>query len=223
VRQAEAQAQVDLRKALVDKAKLDVDKHVLHAPFPGVVARLDVEEGEWAVPGKPVAQLSDPTRLYVVAEIDEVDMARLREDLSVRIRFDPLREKKYPGRVTRVGDVVSEIELQNRTVKIEVEADMPLSELGLKPGTSADVEVILQKKDNVLRLPRVALLEGNRVLVCRNSHAEAVSIVPGVKSWDFVEVVSGIDLGTNIIVNLEDDRVKEGVRVEPKAEPFPAP
>lgn len=219
----EAEARVELQKQAVARARLDLEKHTLRSPFRGVVAHVWVEEGEWAVPGKPALRLIDLSRLYVRAEIDEVDMGRLKPGLPVRIRFDPFRDRKFTGRVTRVGDDVSEIELQNRTVEIEVEADDPIAEIGLRPGTSADVEVILQRKQGVLRIPRMALMEGQRVLLLRNGRTEAVKIQTGIKNWDFVEVVSGLAEGDPVVVNLENDLVKEGVAAVIASEGAPAP
>ena len=61
----------------------------------------------------------------------------------------------FPGRVTRVGAYVSETQQQNRTFDIDVAFDDATFARTLLPGTSADVEVILDARDEVVRLPDV--------------------------------------------------------------------
>jgi HlyD family secretion protein len=222
-----AAAQVDASRARLaqeeaarELARAQRDKVVLRAPFDGVVAERNIEVGEWAtpalpgLPGTPVMRLIDPDALYVRAELDEVDLGRVAENLSARVLLDPYRGRSFAGRVVRVAPFVSDVEAQNRTLEIEVEMDAPPP--GLKPGTSADVEVILQARGDALRIPAYALLEGKegkRVLVADGGTARARDVEVGLRNWEFVQVSAGLDVGAAVIVSLDREEVKDGARI----------
>ncbi|MBI2920980.1 MAG: efflux RND transporter periplasmic adaptor subunit [Planctomycetes bacterium] len=217
-----ALARVEARRAEAARAKVVLEKCDVVAPFDGVIAERLAEAGEWASPGRIVLRLVDPTRLYVRAELDEVDIAELRVGLDVRVELDPLKARRFAGKVTRVSPVVSEIEEQNRTVEIEAEFSGGHENLELKPGTSADVEVILRAEENRLRVPAQALLEGDRVLVAgADGRARAVALRTGLRNWEWVEVVEGLADGDRVIVSLESEELKDGAAIRVEGEETP--
>jgi HlyD family secretion protein len=215
-----AGAQAARAEAQVAVAEAELAKMVLRAPFTGVVAELDVQVGEWITPSPPllvappVADLIDPTSLYVSAPMDEVDSGRIREGQRVRVTVDSQPGRDFEARVVRVAPYVLDVEAQNRTVEIEVElADRELSR-SLLPGTSADVEVILEVREGVLRIPAPALLADDRVLVVHDGQLEEHVIEVGLRNWDYAEASSGLDAGQLVVVSLESAAVREGARVE---------
>jgi len=215
-----AAARVESQKAAVTRAEIAVEKCDLHAPFKAVVADLYVELGEWAVPGKVAMKLIDPDHLYVRAELDEVDLAGVRVGLPARVTLDPYKNRKLAAKVTRVAPYVSELQEQNRTVEIELEFTGGTEGLDLKHGTSADVEVILREEPGVLRIPAQALLEGNRVLIAAaDGRARARTLKIGVRNWEFAHVLEGLAEGERVIVSLESEKLKDGVRIQEAAEP----
>ncbi len=208
-----ASARVAAEQVTVDRARIALEKCDLHAPFDGVVAELWVEVGEWATPGKVAIRLLDPDHLYVRAELDEIDIGALAVDQVARVRLDPFKDRRFEGRIVRVAPYVSELEEQNRTVEIEVEFQSGVEDLELKPGTSADVEVILRAKDGVLRIPTAALIEGSRVLVLDGDRAKEKKVRVGLRNWESVEILEGLVEGERVIASLESEAVKDGVLV----------
>ncbi|MBI3856702.1 MAG: efflux RND transporter periplasmic adaptor subunit, partial [Planctomycetes bacterium] len=113
-----------------------------------------------------------------------------------------------------VAPYVSEVQEQNRTVEIEVELETGREGLDLRHGTSADVEVILREIRDVVRVPSQALLEGNRVLIATpEGLVRALPLQLGLKNWEYAQVLGGLRGGEQVIVSLESEKVKEGVRV----------
>ena len=170
-----ASAQAQERAAAAELAKTRIV-----APFAGVVAEVSTEVGEWVTPSPPlltspaVVDLIDPTTLYVSAPMDEVDSARIHAGQPVKLTVDSRPGQDFPAHVVRVAPYVLDLEAQNRTVEIEVELDDPTEANELLPGTSADVEVVLESRDDVLRLPTTALLEGDRPMNAATSTAMPV-------------------------------------------------
>lgn len=208
------QAALDVQRERVRQAEIQVDQLTLRAPFSGVIAERFIEVGEWAVPGKPLLRLLDPDRLYIRAELDEVDIGEVRQGAEVRIRLDPFRDRTFEGEITRVAPYVSEALQENRTVVVEVEFRGELDGTRLRPGISADIEVILDRTDGTtLRVPTLAILEGDRVLVAQDGLAVSRKIETGLRNWDFTEVKAGLSEGDPVIVSLDREEVRAGARI----------
>jgi HlyD family secretion protein len=146
--------------------------------------------------------------------MDEVDSGRIREGQRARVTVDSQPGQDFEAQVVRVAPFVLDVEAQNRTVEIEVELDDRELASRLLPGTSADVEVILEVRDDVLRIPAPALLANDRVLVVVDGRLEERVVEVGLKNWDYAEVRNGLDAGELVVVSLESADVKAGVRAE---------
>ena len=82
----------------------------------------------------------------------------------------------------------------------------------LLPGTSADVEVVLEVRDGVLRVPTSALLEGDRVLVLEEGELEERSVNLGLRNWRYAELQGGLSEGEAVVVSLDRVGVEAGER-----------
>ncbi len=212
-------AEVDRSRASIESARVELAKFEIRAPFTGVIAEQDVELGEWITPSPPlltsppVVDIIDLDSLYVSAPMDEVDSAKIHVGQPAKLTVDSHPGEEFAARVVRVAPYVLDVEAQNRTVEIEVELDDPEVASRFLPGTSADVEVVLEARPDVLRIPTAALLEGSRVLVASNGTLEERAVEVGLKNWEFAEVRSGLDAGQKVVVTLDRVEVKAGARV----------
>jgi HlyD family secretion protein len=218
---------IERGRAAVGLARAELDRTVLRAPFAAVVAEIATDLGEYVspsppgVPVPPVVDLLDPASVYVSAPMDEVDTGRLRRGLPARVTLDPLPGRQLAGTIARVAPYVLDLEQQNRTVEIEVElADQALAAT-LLPGTSADVEVILAVRRDVLRIPTPALVEERRVLVVEGERLVERTLEVGLRNWDFTEVRGGLAAGERVVLSLDRGGVAAGaeVVVEPPGRP----
>ncbi len=213
-----ARAAADRAGSAVALARAQLDKTVLRAPFDGVVADTFIEEGEWtspsppALPIPPVLDLIDTRSIYVSAPMDEVDSARIKKGLPARATVDSLPGRHFPAKVVEVAPYVLDRLEQNRTVEIELELDDPAQAGSLLPGTSADVEVILEAREGVLRVPTSALLEGGKVLVLEGGRLVERTLQLGLRNWDFTEVSAGLETGARVVVSLDRPEIKAGAK-----------
>jgi HlyD family secretion protein len=214
-----ARAGVGRAQAAVDLARANLDKTVLRAPFAGIVADLRTEVGEWitpappGVPIPPVIDLIDDAAIYVSAPLDEVDVARVRPGMPARITMDAYPGRAFLGRVVRVAPYVVDVQGQSRTFEVEVEFDDTEFARTLKPGASADVEVVLDAREGVLRVPSYALVEGRRVLIVRDQVLVEVPVETGLRNWEYTEVRRGLAPGDRVVVSLDRVDVRAGARV----------
>jgi HlyD family secretion protein len=213
-----AAAAVERAYSAVTLARAQLDQTLLRAPFDGVVADVLIEEGEWtspspsAMPIPPVLDLIDTRDIYVSAPMDEVDSARIQKGQAARVNVDSHPGESFPAHVVEVAPYVLDQLEQNRTVEIEVELDDAALATTLLPGTSADAEVILSVREDVLRIPTSALLEGGHVLVLEKGHLLERPLRLGLRNWDFTEVAEGLSPGDRVVVSLDRPEVKAGVR-----------
>ncbi|HXF47217.1 MAG TPA: efflux RND transporter periplasmic adaptor subunit [Burkholderiaceae bacterium] len=214
-----AQADVAQAQARVNLVRVEQGRTVLVAPFAGTVAKIVGEVGEYStpsppgVPTPPAIDLIDDSCLYVKAPMDEVDAPRIRPGQPVRITIDALPKQTFAGRVKRIAPYVTALEKQARTVDIDAVFDEPQKVGGLLVGYSADVEVILDARDGVLRVPTAALLEGGRVLVVEGERLVERAVQTGLANWEYTEVRAGLAGGERIVTSLERAGVKAGARV----------
>jgi HlyD family secretion protein len=212
-----AAANVEEARARIEVARAELDKTLVRAPFDGVVAEAPVQLGEWATPSSPlivapdVVDVIDPTSIYIAAPMDEVDSGSLAPGLPARVTLDAFAGRSFAGRIVRIAPYVLDLESQNRTVEIEVELDDAEFGSRLLPGSSADVEVILQVRNDVLRAPSRALLEGGRVLIVENGRLVERRLELGLRNWDWSEVLGGLEAGREVVISLEREGVEAGV------------
>lgn len=219
-----AEAELASARAQVRAAEAELDKTMIVAPFDGVIAEVSTEVGEWVTPSPPlltapaVVDLIDPTAIYVSAPMDEVDSAQIRVGQVVKLTVDSRPDEVFAARVVRVAPYVLDLEAQNRTVEIEVELDDPAVAAELLPGTSADVEVVLEVRAGVLRLPTSALLDGDRVLVFTEGMLDERSVELGLRNWRYAELQGGLSEGEVVVVSLDRVEVQAGKRAIIEAE-----
>lgn len=213
-----AKADVVQFQAKVNATRIEQGRTTLYAPFDGTVAKIVGEVGEYSTPSPPGVQtppaidLIDDSCLYVKAPMDEVDAPKIVAGQTVRISLDALPKQSFAGKVRRVAPYVSAVEKQARTVDIEATFDQPEAPGKLLVGYSADVEVILAVRNDVVRVPTSALLEGGRVLVAGSEgKLEERVVKTGLANWEFTEVIEGLSAGDKVVTSLERAGVKAGI------------
>lgn len=212
-----SKADVAQFQARVAATRVEQGRTSLYAPFDGTIAKIVGEIGEYSTPSPPGVQtppaidLIDDSCLYVKAPMDEVDAPKIQIGQPVRISLDALPKQSFPGTVKRVAPYVSAVEKQARTVDIEANFDKPEDAGKLLVGYSADIEVILAVRDDVVRIPTSALLEGGRVLVAgADGKLEERKVTTGLANWEFTEVTEGLKAGERVVTSLERVGVKAG-------------
>lgn len=213
---ATARSDVAQAQARINVVGTASQRTVLIAPFDGTVAKIVGEVGEYTTPSPPgvamppAIDLIDETCLYVVAPMDEVDAPKIDVGQPVRITLDALPGKSFPGKVRRIAPYVTAVEKQARTVEVEVNFDDPQSAGRLLVGYSADVEVILDVRKDVLRIPSSALLQGGRVLLLQDGKLVEQPVKIGLANWEHTEIVQGLQGGERIVTTLDRAGVKAG-------------
>ncbi|MDE0084976.1 MAG: HlyD family efflux transporter periplasmic adaptor subunit, partial [Candidatus Poribacteria bacterium] len=138
------------------------------APMSGTITRISVEEGEIITSGRSafsrgeaIMRIADLSQMIVRTQINQVEIGRIKEGQRVEIRVDSFRKKIFNGRVSEIspsstprgqggGGVI--------TFEVDIEVDIPDQEFQLLPGMSADVDIIVFEKPDILQIPIAAVL-----------------------------------------------------------------
>lgn len=221
---AECQArrtEVRVLEAKVAVAQASLARTQLLAPFDGVIAEINSELFEFVtpspigVPTPPAVDIIENSCFYVAAPIDEVDAAGIQVDMPARITMDAFKDRHFQGRVRRIADYVLDIEKQARTVEVEVAFDNEADREFLLAGYSADIEVILAVRDDVMRVPTEAITEGRTVYIFKDGRLAARTVKAGLSNWQWTEVIEGLVPGEQVVLNVDAPGLGDGVSAVP--------
>lgn len=219
-----ARSQVATARAAVRVQNAMLEETRLRAPFAGIVAEINGEVGEYVTPSPPgvatppAVDLIDDSCLYVTAPIDEVDAAGVKPALPARITMDAFRGRTFPAHVERIAPYVVDKEKQARTVDVDVRFEQVPGDILLLAGYSADVDIILARHDNVLRLPAEALIGGKSVLLWDRETKKLAQreVKIGISNWTWIEVLGGLQEGDRVAVSIDREGIVAGATVEPE-------
>ncbi len=135
----------------------------IKAPMSGTVTLLEIEEGEIVTSGRsafsqspPIMTIADLSKMVVKTYINEVDMERLELNQPAEIKVDAYADKIYNGTVSEISPSGQE---QDNIISFEVMIQVDDSSGALRPGMSADVDIITYEEKNVLLVPIDALIK----------------------------------------------------------------
>jgi len=168
------------------------------SPVGGVVIEKAVTLGEVVNPEKTLFMVADLSTLWVVIDVYEKDISRLRIGTGVKVSVTAFPDKIFKGRISYIADVVDE---KTRTVKARVTLDN--SSGFLKPGMFATVGIVSDKREKTLVVPTSAVQregEGTIVFVARDESTfekRVVAIGPEVSGYH--QVLSGLKAGDKVV------------------------
>lgn len=183
--------------ALVESPELLGRQLEIKAQMDGVIIERKATTGELVDKAKEIYTISDPTQLWVIAEIKERDIAAVKsgQDATFTVLAYP---KKFQGKVVLVGN---QVEAGSRTLEVRIAVDN--TDGRLKPGMFADVEIITTILENVLLIPDGALQtdgDDQIVFVALDGNKFEKRVVKlGLEQGGQVEILNGVKVGDNVV------------------------
>ena len=153
-----AQAQVQQYEAMLQQAEVNLDHTVIRAPVDGVVVSRNVDVGQTVAASLQAPTLfliaQDLTKMQVDTNVDEADVGRVRVDQPVSFSVDAFPGKAFEGKVVQVREAPQVVQ---NVVTYDVVVSAPNPELKLLPGMTANVRIVTDQKDGVLKVPNASL------------------------------------------------------------------
>ena len=215
-----ARQQAATSRESVQKAQTNLGYATITSPIDGVVLSKSVEEGQTVAASFNTPELftiaKDLTDMRVIADIDEADIGGVKEGQRVSFTVDAFPDDKFVGEVTQVRQQAT---TESNVVTYEVVISAPNKDLKLKPGLTANVTIYTMEKNGVLATPAKALrFMPNEALLQKDQQIEDVeaaqkvwtlegntfkahAVEIGTTNGMVTEIVSGIDEGTEVLVD----------------------
>ncbi len=195
------EAQVAQAEAGLKLAELSLEQTVLRAPFDGIVATINVKEGELAPTGLPAITLLDTSSFHVTVLVDEVDVGRLEAGQEVKVTLDALPETDLTGHITQVAPAAT---LQEGVVYYEILIDLDPSDVSIRVDMTANVTIIVEELADVLMIPtwivRVDQDTGQTFVNQRvGDEIVRTDVTLGVRHQGMAQVLSGLSEGDEVI------------------------
>ncbi len=172
----------------------------IYATQDGIVATLKVREGMYVKPAMEVLSLADLSRVWLLAEVFESqsNWVKVGQSADVKLSFVPGRE--WEGTVEYI---YPRLDTKTRTLKVRLQFDNP--DETLKPNMFASVSIYGGAKNNVLNIPREALIrtgQQERVILDKGKGRYVQrNVVAGMETGDWVEIVEGLDEGEQVVIS----------------------
>jgi multidrug efflux system membrane fusion protein len=210
-KRAQVTAKITQAKAQEDAARAMLSYTRVTAPFAGVVTGKKVDVGSMAAPGVPILVLENTRRYRIEAFVPEAYLGVLKVGSRVRVVLGTPPGKETPG---TISEVVPQVDPESRTFTAKV--DLPGGRQRFRTGMFGRV-LFPTGRENMLVVPRKAVTHvgGYDALytVTADNVAHLVIVTTGKAFGDEVEILSGIDPGTHVVVS-PLEKLVDGARVE---------
>ena len=169
----------------------------LIASFDGVVTKRDFSNDIKVSESSLLIQLEDTSTIYVDVDIPELYSSFIKENLNVDVKFSGNSEKIYSGVVDSTAGRI-DVDTRSLAIRIKLEND----NFEILPGSLLEI-IVKYNERNSMSIPDTSLImEGNKTYVYKvaeDNIANKAEIVIGIRDSGFIEVVSGLANGDNIV------------------------
>lgn len=219
----QAEAQLTVRRHALDRAQRELDRCTIHSPTDGIVITRNVDVGQTVAASLSAPELfqiaTDLSSMRIHAMVSEADIGTVDEGQAVRFVVDAHRDRTFEGEVVQVRNApLIESNVVHYETIIEVDNDEGL----LKPGMTAEVEIVTAEVTDVVRVRNTALrarlpdailpagaesgpvaADGRgRVWALRGGELVAIEVRTGLADDLYTEVLEGLEPGDTLAVSL---------------------
>jgi len=204
--------QVTAAEQALEEARRALAIEILTAPFNGVVASVNVEEGDVIPPPSvaqvPVIRLIDLTTMELIVELDEIDVPGVKRGQKAMVTIDALPDLVLEGEVISVSPVAT---LEAGLVLYDVKVGFNITDgSGVKVGMSATADIVLADRSDVLLVPDRAInydRDGGAFVYVMVSEEEIMiedrAVVVGVSDGFLTEIEAGLEEGEIVAIEIQ--------------------
>lgn len=195
-----AEAEVDQARLSLQQAERQLEDARLVAPFAGTVVAVNYQPGEEVSAGQPAVQVVDLSALQIELPLAEIDVARLAVGQEAEFIIDALPGVTLRGQVSYISPVATITQgVVNYPVIVEIENPDP----AVRPGMTAGVSIIVDRRDDVLLIPNRAVRAAGPQRVVEVLYQEQVFEAPvtlGISNESSTEIVNGLKEGDAVVL-----------------------
>jgi membrane fusion protein (multidrug efflux system) len=206
-----AKFDLDALRAAYDRARLELSYTEIRAPIEGVVSARYIKLGNTISPNSPTFRVTDLDPLVAYVHIPEKEFRKLAPQQPAEVVVDALAGEPFTGVISRISPTVDP-----KTGTFRARVEVPDPSRRLKPGMFARVNIVYERREEALQLPRAAILDADgtqSVFVVVDDKAEQRPVRTGLANNGWLEVVEGLD-GSERVVVVGQAGLKTGTAVK---------
>ena len=211
---------LDALRAGYDSARLELSYTEIRAPINGVISARKIKVGNTIGPNDPTFTVTDLDPLLAYVHVPEKEFRKIAPDQNAEVVVDALGGTRFIGTISRISPTVDP---QTGTFRARVEVPDPTRTL--KPGMFARVNIVYERRQDALQLPRTAILDADgqqSVFVVTGGKAEQRTIRTGLSNGGWIEVLDGLK-GSEQVVTVGQAGLKTGTLVKIVGDGAPKP
>lgn len=166
--------------------------YLVKSKVKGKIYQMNLAKGEIVNPQTPITIIGDEQKYLLKMQIDEYDIVSIKLGMPVLVVLNSYRDAVYHAVVTKINPIMN---LQNKTFTIEAKFTKPPTTL--YPNISFEANVVINTKKDALLIPRNYLLNDSTVI---NQAGNQIRIKTGLKDYQMVEILSGINANDELIL-----------------------
>ena len=196
------EARVLQAKAGLSSARAEFEKTVLRSPIPGIVTKKNISPGEISSLGQAAFSVISDSGLEIEANITEIDIAKIKVGTKAEITLDAYgQDEKFFVMVSQIEPAETVVEgVSTYKTKFIFEQ----KDERIKSGMTANIEISLELKNNVLVVPQKAVISRDSskfVMVFDSRKGVERQVKTGLRSSDgFVEILEGLETGDQVVL-----------------------
>lgn len=215
----QADSQIVKSRAVLENAQTQLGYTTIKAPRDGVIINKYAEVGSVVTAGRSsmggsgqgitIVDIADISRMQVVVNVDETDIAKIKMNQEVEVTVDVFSEEKFEAKVVKIAPMA---EVEQNVTTIPVTVELAKTDNRLKPEMNATCDFIIRRAKNVLYLPIDAVTmtdKGAEVNVVKGGHEKMKSkpappeqkiVKTGISGDDYIEIVEGLKEKDKVII-----------------------
>ncbi len=202
---ARAKSGLDRAEVAVAKAKLELSRSRVRAPFAGRVANIKVQPGQYVRPGDELMTVLELNRVKVEVQVLEGQVAFLAPGRSARVHFAAFPDASFTGRIETINPMVDQ---ETRSARVVVSVANPQGKL--LPGMYARVSLDARRFPDRVMVPRSAILERDRRKMLFVFEPNEDGSTRGFAKWRYVTTGLENDTQVEIVENEDTETVSAG-------------
>lgn len=196
IRYNELKRQIEFNALQTDKSlKISsaiANEYLVKSEIDGIVFAVFKSKGEMVTPQTPLAVIGSDKQFFLEMQVDEEDIVRIKKEMLVLVTLDSYRGKTFRAVVSKIVPYMNE---KTRTFLVEaIFLDLPQR---LFPNTTFEANILLQRKEKALLIPRNYLIDNQFVLT---ESGKKIRVKTGLKDFKKVEITQGIS-STTVLQN----------------------
>lgn len=178
------------KKNLLISRKLESD-YTLRSEINGLVYSINKSKGELVNAQTPLAVVGDASAFILEMQVDEYDILKVKNELTVLVTLDSYKGSVFEARITKINPLMNE---RSKTFLVEAEFIHPPPVL--YPNVTFEANILLKSKENAILIPR-SFLKNDSIVI--KSNGNEVIVKTGLKDYQKIEILSGISAEDELI------------------------